>query len=375
MRVLLISVRADHGGGPEHIARLIDAAPGDIQFTVACPHEQPYWGRYAQLVGSENLIEIPHRAFRLESLLRLASLVRLRALQVIHSHGKGAGIYARTLRLMTGRPVVHTFHGLHVGAYGRCGRTAYLAVERLLGYLTSCGIAVSDGEAEQLRRAGLGERLRVIRNGVRIPPQPSQAPLGPPYRVVMMTRYDYQKRTEMVIDIAQALQARGAPDSFRFELLGTGPGAGSLAAALPASGTGDAVRIFGAVDDPSRYLQGALACLSTSRWEGMPLALLEAMAHGLPVVATDVVGNRDAVADGRTGFLYPEADPAAAADALLALSDDREHWTRTSEAARAMAVKWYSANRMSTETVACYRALLRQDAAAAGESFIDCGST
>ncbi|HET8549918.1 MAG TPA: glycosyltransferase [Bryobacteraceae bacterium] len=374
MRVLLISVRADHGGGPEHIARLIEAAPADVQFTVACPRDLPYWGRYVQLLGSDNLIEIPHRAFRLGPLLRLAAAVRACGVQVIHSHGKGAGIYGRALRVLTGLPVVHTFHGLHTGSYGRCGRVVYIAFERLLGYLTSCTIAVSDGEGEQLRRAGLGKHLRVIVNGVRIPAMPTQEPVGPPYHVVMMTRYDYQKRAEMVVDIAEALHARGVLDQFIFELLGTGPGRGALAAALPARGLADAVRVFGAVDDSGSYLRGAFAYLSTSRWEGMPLAVLEAMGHGVPVVATDVVGNRDAVTEGGTGFLYEESAPEAAADALLALARNPGLWSRTSQAARSTALKWYSADRMSHETVACYRALLKQDARSAGPSLVGCGS-
>ena len=373
MNVLLISVRADHGGGPGHIARLMEAAPDDVRFTVACPREQPYWERYAGLAGAGNLIEIPHRAFRLPVLLRLAAAVRQRNIDVVHSHGKGAGIYSRPLRLLTGRQVVHTFHGLHVGAYRSAGRAAYLTLERLLAVPTSCSIAVSPGEASQLREAGLGARLRLIPNGVRIPPHSAQSAPGPPYRVVMMTRYDYQKNAELVISIAEALREQAALESFRFELLGTGPGAADLAGAVRSRGLDPYLRLFGAVDDSSRYLCGAHACLSTSRWEGLPLAVLEAMAHGVPVVATDVVGNRDAVTHGRTGFLYDQGNPRAAAGALLRLAVDPDLWRRISAAARSVATQRYSAERMSAETVACYEALLKQHAAGSRETLIDCG--
>jgi glycosyltransferase involved in cell wall biosynthesis len=375
MNVLAITARADHGGGPEHIRTLIGAAPRDVRFAVACPRDKPYWERYGDQVGRENLIEIPHRAISGKALLRLSVEVRSRGILIIHSHGKGAGLYSRALRILTGRPCVHTWHGLHAGEYSRVSRMAYLMLERGLSCFASATIAVSAGEAAQLRSAGLGSRLRVIPNGVAIPAHRPAAPAASPHRVVMMTRYDYQKHAELVIEIAEALRGRGALASFRFDLLGMGPRAAAVSAALRTHELGDAVRIIGAVDDPKAHLRGAFAYLSTSRWEGMPLAVLEAMAHGVPVIATDVVGNRDAVEHGRTGFLYDPAHPAAAADSLLALASDRELWTRASAASRTTAQECYSADRMSAETVACYRALLTQDAARATDSLIDWGGT
>jgi glycosyltransferase involved in cell wall biosynthesis len=83
------------------------------------------------------------------------------------------------------------------------------------------------------------------------------------------------------------------------------------------------VRVLGNVSEPARVLAGAFCCLSTSRWEGMPLALLEAMALGVPVVATRVTGNRDIVRSGVfSGLLYDVASPRAGADGLLALAKD-----------------------------------------------------
>jgi glycosyltransferase involved in cell wall biosynthesis len=187
----------------------------------------------------------------------------------------------------------------------------------------------------------------------------------------MMTRYDHQKHAEFVLDIAESLRGQCALERFRFELLGTGPGAAMLATTIHIHGLERAVRMFGAVDDPERYLHGALAYLSTSRWEGLPLAVLEAMAHGVPVVATNVVGNRDAVINGTTGFLYDPRDPDAAAAALMALASQPELRSRTSAAARTKAVEWYSADRMSREIVACYRALLKQNAGRPDEASVD----
>jgi len=77
----------------------------------------------------------------------------------------------------------------------------------------------------------------------------------------------------------------------------------------------------GATLEPDRYFSGALAYLSTSRWEGMHLAALKAMAHGLPAVITDVVGNCDVVENEKTGFLYEEGEALGAAQSLCRLVD------------------------------------------------------
>ena len=64
MNVLIISARADYGGGPEHIYQLIKNSSKDIEYFIACPKEKPYWDLYTELVG-EKKIEIPHRKFSL----------------------------------------------------------------------------------------------------------------------------------------------------------------------------------------------------------------------------------------------------------------------------------------------------------------------
>ncbi len=94
--------------------------------------------------------------------------------------------------------------------------------------------------------------------------------------------------------------------------------------------------------------------ISTSRWEGLPLALLEAMAHGVPVIATDVDGNRDAVATDVNGVLFKLSEPAGAAAALSRLADDPEYWRKLSAAGRRRAEQEFSAQGMVDATFALY---------------------
>jgi glycosyltransferase involved in cell wall biosynthesis len=103
-----------------------------------------------------------------------------------------------------------------------------------------------------------------------------------------------------------------------------------------------------------------------SRQEGMPLAALEAMDAGLPVVATDVIGTAEVVAHGRTGTLVPPQDPARLAEALAELLADPDLRQRHAEAGRRRYVERFTARRMAEDTLRVYRDVLAQAGAPVG---------
>lgn len=100
------------------------------------------------------------------------------------------------------------------------------------------------------------------------------------------------------------------------------------------------------------YLEAMDVFVLPSLWEGLSLALLEAMFHGLPVVATAVNGTPEAVADERTGLLVPPGDPGALADAMARLARDPELRTRLGTAGREEAERRFTVERMVEETEA-----------------------
>jgi glycosyltransferase involved in cell wall biosynthesis len=110
-------------------------------------------------------------------------------------------------------------------------------------------------------------------------------------------------------------------------------------------GLAEAVSFPGTVDAPALAATLDVVVL-TSRSEGAPLALLEAMAAGTPVVSTDVGGCAEVVGDG--GLLTPVGDPAATAAAILALTGDARRWRTTSRAARAAVTRWSPAALVSS---------------------------
>ncbi|MDR2726961.1 MAG: glycosyltransferase, partial [Deltaproteobacteria bacterium] len=354
---LFLILRADIGGGSEHLWHLLKNLPPETRARVACPRDYPYYERYRECVGAENILILPHRRFCLSALWRLRSFCRERGVVVLHSHGKGAGLYSRLLALLTGLPCVHTFHGVHMREYGSLKKHLYRWCERFLSLWTRAAIAVSEGERAQILAEGLmpAAKLRLVVNGVGIPATAAGEPAGPPFRVISMSRFTYQKHSEFLVEIAQALRQRGRLGDFRFILVGDGPGRSGLMADAEARGLAGSLECPGASLEPHTFFAGAFCYLSTSRWEGMSLGVLEALAHGLPAVVTDVVGNRDAVSDNETGFLYPEGDADAAASALCRLADDPDLRRTLGARAREHARQRHDARKMAADTLALLR--------------------
>lgn len=352
--ILFLTLRADFGGGPEHLWQLLKNLPAGVQACVACPKDYPYYDRYRACVGDGNIFVLPHRKFSLVRLWKLRGFCRAHGVAVLHSHGKGAGLYARLLAALTGIPCAHTFHGVHTAEYSAIKKILYRLYERGMSLFTKAGITVSEGERAQILTEGLlpEAKLHLIENGVVIPNVPVEAPTAAPYRVVSFSRFDYQKNSLFLIDILDALERRGRIQDFQFVIVGDGPDRSHIIATAHARGPVDALVCADATPEPHAFFAGALCYLSTSRWEGMPLAVLEAMAHGLPAVVTDVVGNRDAVWQGETGFLYPEGDAEAAAKALCRLADKPELRWKLSEQAREYVAHRHNAQDMA-ETTLC----------------------
>ena len=204
------------------------------------------------------------------------------------------------------------------------------------------------------------ERVLAIANGVdasRFIPSPRRrARRQHPARVVSVGRLDIQKGCDILIEAARLCLRRSA----EFVIAGDGPQRDSLERQIAELGLGHAVRLIGRTDDVPGLLGSADVFVSASRWEGMPNAVLEAMACGLPVVATSVGGCRELVLHEQTGLLVPPHDPQALAHALsqaLADPDTRERYGRQ---ARARVMERFTWERNADQHASLYEELLRR---------------
>jgi len=169
--ILIITSRADFGGCPEHVFQLINQLKNDFNFFVACPNDYPYYKLYSKLLGTNNIFEIPHRKVNLTLILKLYEFIKKKEIRLIHSHGKGAGIYSRLLFFLTSSPIVHTFHGVHIEKYSKIARVLYLTLEKFFSLFTLKFISVSNSEKDKILkyRIAKASKVVVIPNGVNIP--------------------------------------------------------------------------------------------------------------------------------------------------------------------------------------------------------------
>ncbi len=244
--------------------------------------------------------------------------------------------------------------------------------------------AISAAVADALARAtGARERITVIPSGVdcahfRPPSADERAAaraalglgdadlaVGTVGALVPRKGHRYLVEAMALLGRGSAAAAAAAPQRRVVAIIaGSGSLRDPLAAEIRRCGLGDAVRMLGRVDDARAILWALDVFAMPSLSEGLGVALLEAMACGLPAVASRVGGIVDTVDDGRTGMLVAPADAPALAGALAHLSAEAAALAAMGAAARAMAVERFSMASMARRTVELYRACLQTGASA-----------
>src|SRR6266516_1328539 len=224
-----------------------------------------------------------------------------------------------------------TVHGWSFAAYrGPAGRLCLWA-ERLVRPITTAVICVSHASREQgiAARACNARRTVVIHNAVDTTSfLPTRRTEGPP-RIISVARFAFPK------DFAALVRALAMVSAdYRATFVGEGPALSDIATAVEMQGLEAKVELLGARGDVRELLASSDIFVLSSRSEGHPVSLLEAMAAGLPVVATDVGGVAESVVHGQTGLLVPAGNVTALAAALERLVEDEQLRRRLGTAGR-----------------------------------------
>ncbi len=264
--------------------------------------------------------------------LRLA--IRRFRPDVVHTHSSKAGILGRLAARRERVPVVvHSIHGFGFGQHQPWPvRRAFLAAERAAARWTTAFVAVSRRNLEDGVRLGLFPRAkaRVIRSGIDLAAFRAHAggervraelgvPTGAPL-VVQVACFKPQKAPERFVALAALLASR-FPDA-HFVLVGDGALRPALERLRRAAGLDGRLHLPGWRRDVPAVLDAATVATLTSRFEGLPRALVEALAAGVPVAAMAVDGVEEVVRDGGNGFLVAEGDVAALAERVAAVLAD-----------------------------------------------------
>ena len=295
--------------------------------------------------------------------IRFHHWLKQQAPDVIHAHLPHAAWLARWSRLAAPIPVlVDTLHSSSTGTLARC--LGY----RWSNWLPDRVTAVSQAVADTHLSASMvtADKLTVLPNGV------DAEAWRPDVAVRIATRrgLGLEKeflwlaagRLEPVKDYPSLLRAFArAPNSARLVIAGRGPLQDELARMAQALGLENRVLFLGFQTDIRRWMQAADGFVLASRWEGLPMGLLEAAACALPTIATDVAGTREVIVDGQTGWLVPAGDASALGDAMNRMMQTPSEERRAiGERARQQVIERFSLEAVLDQWETLYLNLLGQ---------------
>lgn len=322
-RIVHLSLGTDVGGMERllvQFARYADRQRFDLVFVslrergkLAAEIEQLQWPVYA--LGKRP-------GLRLGLIIQLARRLRQLRPDVVQTHNTAALMYGATAAFLARVPsLIHTRHGQRFGA-SRRETFAFRNLSRLACRVVSVS---DDGRQLCIAEGVSAARACTIRNGVDTEQfsYSGPKPAGP---AVVVARLSAEKDVATLIRAMEHLSRKLEPaqQPLTLKIVGDGvmrPQLESLARSLELGGT---VQFLGERDDVPSLLAEASMFVLPSLTEGISLTLLEAMARGLPVVATNVGGNPEVVVDGESGFLVPAQDADALARAMMRIHLDQD---------------------------------------------------
>lgn len=340
MRILYFLNTLVRGGVEEHVLTLANGLDRRrFEVSLACP------GCLLELLKPDLAADVAvhdidiQRWSDLRSIRHLASIVRKSAPDVLHSHLFYASMFGSTIGKLAGVPTtIETYHVPEVWRTGWLKKSGL--IDRGFAGFVDHFIAVSHAVGAHLERVKKvpAQKITVIwngrdlsaytgvgRGGFSIPDAGSKAVVG------VVGRLEPQKGHAHLIRAMPAI-VRQFPDVL-FAFLGDGRLRAALEEQCRSAGIADAVRFLGYDKDVAGFLNSIDIFVLPSLYEGLPLAVIEASAAGLPIVATAVDGTPEVVVDGETGLLVPAGDPDALVGPILSLLKDPARGERLGRAA------------------------------------------
>jgi len=370
-RILRIITRLNIGGPARQALTLTRALRGDFDTTLAAGQATAAEGELTDpevQVRRVPLVRRPDPVTDWRAYKAVSALIRETHPDLVHTHMSKAGAIGRVAAARA-RPqplTVHTFHG-HVleGYFSWPVQRAFIEVERRLASRTNALIAISSEIRDALLELGIGrpDQYRVIPLGfdlsslleVNGPRGELRTQLGLGLDVPLV---GIVGRLVPIKDHRTAFQALAELPEAHLAVLGDGELRAELESTVRAMRLTDRVHFTGWWMDMAGAMSDLDLVLLTSRNEGTPVSLIEALAAGRAVVATDVGGVRDVVQDGVTGRIVPAGDAVAAAEALSQLIGAPTERSRLGAAGRADVRVRFGQIRLVAQIAGLYRELL-----------------
>jgi glycosyltransferase involved in cell wall biosynthesis len=360
LRVLQILPSLGRGGTERLVIEIVRRLE-NVESIVCCLDDEGSWAKEVTRLGVPVVALERQPGFRPSLSRSIARLIAKHGVQVIHCHHYSPFVYGRIAALLRpGVRVVFTEHGRLSDAPPSRKRRL---VNPMLGRLSAQIFAVSaDLRLHMIAEGFPADRVRVIHNGIDPGPPSTAAARSAARRALNLPGDAFivgtVARLDPVKDLATLIRAfarlRAQRPSARLVIVGDGPERQALELEIARHGLGGAATFTGHREDARRLVSGFDVFANSSIHEGVSLTILEAMAAGLPVVATRVGGNPEVV-DDRTGILVPARSADDFGAALEWLAADTEGRRSMGGAARARLESAFSIQRMVGAYAACYR--------------------
>ncbi len=303
-KILLISASAKTGGGPSHIFLLKELLRDQFDFYLAMPLFNPK----STIFDKKKYLEIAERKISINDIIRLIQFSRQNSIDIIHAHGKGAGLIARVIKIFLNKPLIYTFHGMPTLSFSGLKKLIYILYENITGWIDDEKVFVSMSERTQATKLRIIIRKNnsVINNATKKMPriifnqEKNNLRIGirnNKKNIISISRLVYEKNIFEIFNIAKNLKI------YNFIVLGDGYLLDKAKKYLQTNNIKN-VYLFGNTIDIFKYLYESDLFLSTSLNEGHPISIIEAMSIGLPIVASKVTGNIDTIKTGFSGYFY-----------------------------------------------------------------------
>lgn len=363
VRVVLVITLAERGGAQMHVLELVRGLRDRVAYTVVVGEEGFLTAELRALDVEVRVLPSLQRSVSaradVRGLLALRRILREVRPRLVHTHSSKAGILGRLAARLEGIPAIHTAHAWSFSdglSWQR--KAASIPLEAAVGRVTSRFIVVSDADREVATRYRVARerQVRIVYNGV-----PDVAERAEPGRrderpvLTMVARLAAPKDPLLLLQAVRAI-----PLPCRVQLVGDGPDRAAVETSLredpPPPGV--EVVLLGTRGDIPSLLAASHVGLLVSRQEGFPLVVLEAMRAGLPVIASNVGGIREAVDHGVTGFLVERGDVAGLTGAIRTLVASADLRRTMGAAGRFAYEARFTIERTLAATMDVYRELL-----------------
>jgi glycosyltransferase involved in cell wall biosynthesis len=375
IQVLHVAGSAGWAGGEVYLLNLAKALDRHrFDLAVVVPEPGPLGERLQAHGVRVHLVPLGERLFNPSALLALVRLLRRERPSIVQSHGARSNVYTKLAGSVAGTSVILTtvHNSLFDYEVGLLRRRLYVLAERLTSPLTDRILAVSAAIARDLvhrYRIGAG-KVVTIQNGI-----DAEAFRPRRSRSAVLTELGLNARDRLIGIAARMTLQKGHHDllhalrlllprfpRLRCLLIGDGPLKPRLEQQAAALGVSARCLFTGVRPDVADLVDVVEAVVLPSRSEGLPFALLEAMALAKPVVATEVGGNPEVVEHGSTGLLVPPQDPEALAEAIAFLLDRPDAAAGMGERGRARVRERFTLDRMLRALEDVYASLLHERA-------------